>query len=114
MMAYKKSIYLDFDGVLAEYTGWQDPEHTGPPLESARHACHILARDFKLVCFTARENLEPVERWLRAHGFPKMEVTSVKKPFALTIDDRALRFTGKWTDEFLAEVKAFKPYWEKL
>ena len=48
---------------------------------------------------TARDpgNHPKVKQWLMANGFPPMEVTNVKIPAFMYIDDRAIRFTN-WSD----------------
>lgn len=109
----KKTILVDFDGVLHDYKGWVGPEERflNPPIEKARHACHILSRDYRLVCFTTRP-VEMAARWLRHYGFPEMRVTNMKEPAFLIIDDRAICFEGQWTDEFLARIKSFEPHWQ--
>jgi len=110
----KKTLLVDFDATLSNYTGWQGLTHLDEPLDKARKAMIILSREFKLVCFTTRaiESPELVEQWLRRWGFPVMEVTATKKPAHLIIDDRALTFPGKWSDEFLQSIRDFKPHWQ--
>lgn len=107
----KKTLLIDFDGTLSQYKGWRGLEQLDPPLDKARKAMIILSRDFKLICFSTRP-AELIEPWLVAHAFPPMEVTNIKKPAHLIIDDRALTFKGEWTDELLQEIKSFKPHWE--
>lgn len=111
-MPSKPTLLLDFDGVLHDYKGWEGPEERflHPPIEGARHACLLLARDFRLVCFTTRPR-EMVEKWLRAWGFPQMMVTDRKLPAAVLLDDRALTFTGTWTDDLLSQIRNFQPHW---
>lgn len=112
MAGRKKTLLLDFDGVLHDYHGWQGegPEFLGPPIEKARHACLILEREFKLVCFTTRPRAI-AEPWLRRNGFPEMLVTNVKIPAFLLVDDRGLTFTGEWSDEFINAIRNFQPHW---
>src|SRR6266850_1313504 len=111
-MSYRKTILIDFDGVLHSYDG-EFSSQLGPPVEKSRHACVLLSRKFKLVCFTSRL-LEQVEPWLKRYAFPDMLVTNEKLPAFLIIDDRAITFKGAWTDEFLEEVKQFKPHWQHV
>jgi len=110
----KKTLLIDFDGTMSAYTGWKGLTELDPPLLNARKALILLSRDFKLVCFTTRAIGTPdlIEQWLRRNGFPPMEVTAVKKPCHLMIDDRAITFKGEWTDQLLADIRAFQPYWE--
>ncbi len=111
-MAYKKTILIDFDGVLSKYEGWKG-EELGLPLEKARAACFALAKDFKLVCFTTRNKVF-VEPWLVQHGFSCIEaVTSIKVPAFLQIDDRCIEFRGEWNDELVARIRSWRPWWEE-
>lgn len=113
-MPTKKTVLIDFDGVLASYDGWKGEEELGQPLDKVRHACALLSKDFKLVCFTTRGG-QFVEPWLREHGLAPFfdGVTSIKIPAFCMIDDRVVEFKGEWNDELIARVRAFKPWWEK-
>jgi hypothetical protein len=96
-----KKIAVDFDGVIHEFVGgWNKnaKQIYGPPNEGALEKINLLIdQGFEVVVFTAREDFEPVKRWLFEYGFPELEVTN-KKPVALAfIDDRAIRFTN-WED----------------
>lgn len=110
-MSYKRTLLIDFDGTLATYTGWKGPDVLGSPLEKARHAMHILDREFRLVCFTTRDK-QAVEGWLSAQGFPQMKVTNFKEPAFLILDDRCISFQGQWTEELLNQVRNFRPWWD--
>lgn len=107
----KQTLLIDFDGVLHTYDGTFS-NVLNMPVPGARKACIFLSREYKLICFTTRKPTEDVERWLSRNGFPVMEVTDVKKPAYLILDDRALRFDGQWTDELLAQIYNFKPWWK--
>jgi hypothetical protein len=37
-----KHVCVDFDGVLAEYTGWKGPDHLGAPRAGAKHFLGII------------------------------------------------------------------------
>lgn len=113
-MAHRQTILLDFDGVLHSYNGWNGGRLNETPLPFARKACWLLAKTYRLVCFTTRatrpEQKLLVEEWLRRHGFPLMPVTATKEPAHLMIDDRALTFTS-WSDAFLQQVQTFRTHW---
>lgn len=111
-MAGRQTILIDFDGVLHDYKGWEGPKALGKPIEKARASCYQLERNYRLVCFTTRPK-EFVEPWLRLHGFPPMKVTNIKEPAFLIIDDRAVTFTGTWSNEFLAQITSFSPHWSQ-
>lgn len=95
-----KQIAIDFDGVLHKNSrGWQNGEIYDPPMEGALDAVNVLRKKgFKIVVFTAREDLQKVAYWLVLHGFGGFEVTNKKPQRAIAfIDDRAIRFTN-WRD----------------
>lgn len=112
----KQTIAVDFDGVIHRYSrGWQDGTIYDPPVDGAREALERLHRRYKVVIFTTRVNpdmrgsnvqMDRVVDWLKEHGFRQGvhfdEVTHVKPPAVVYIDDRALRFTS-W-DQALHEL----------
>ena len=105
-MNQKKTICLDFDGVLHAYSrGWQDGSIYDGPINGALDAVRRLSESFTLVVQTSRKNLEDVVTWLDKHSFPMMAVTNNKPPALVYIDDRGLRFTN-W-DDTLAFVEKF-------
>lgn len=107
----KPTLLVDFDGVLHDYQGWTGPVPVGQPIEKARAAMHLLANTYRLVCFTTRAT-DFTKAWLAQYGFPEMKVTDKKEPAVLIIDDRAITFTGVWTDEFIQTINAFQPHWK--
>lgn len=110
-MPAKKTLLIDFDGTIAQYDGWKGLTEVGEPLAKARHALCILSRQFRIVYFTTRAAFV-VEPWLQRWGFPQGMVTNEKVPAFLIIDDRAVTFTGQWTDELIQQIRDFKPWWE--
>lgn len=89
----KKTICLDFDGVLHAYSrGWGDGSVYDEPMPGAVDAVRKLSEHYKLIVQTSRKNLDDVREWLGRHGFPFMVVTNEKPPAVLYIDDRGLRF----------------------
>lgn len=107
----KKTLLVDFDGVLHDYHGWTGELPIGPPIAKARAAMHRLETTYRLVCFTTRPTA-PTESWLRHYGFPPMKVTNVKEPAHVIIDDRAITFLGVWSDELITQITSFRPHWE--
>ena len=110
-MPAKPRIGIDFDGTLCQYDGWHsDHSALGEPVIGALESCQLLAEDYELVVITAREELEPVEKWLRQHDFPPMEVTRTKLGCLVLIDDRCVRFDGSWA-LMMRWIRSMPPAW---
>lgn len=124
----KPILCLDFDGVCHSYTsGWKgasvipDP-HVPGLFEFLEEACKV----FDIQVFSSRSGqlggkeamslwfIKERKRW-RENGGQGNEILTIsfpdeKPPALVTIDDRAVTFTGEWPSvEFLAR---FKP-WNK-
>jgi hypothetical protein len=115
----KPIICLDFDGVIHSYTsGWQGPRNIpDEPVEGAfDFMLDAMADGYKIVVHSSRARyfggIRAMRSWMYRHagihqwyesgagpGFPFMGLESVrfvrwKPPAVVTIDDRAIRFTG--------------------
>ncbi len=112
MGKYKKLLLLDFDGVLSEFDGKFEEGIAGKPLPNARKAVFLLLRDYRLKVFTTRDP-KLVKGWLAEFGFPSLDVTDVKEPCSIHIDDRAICFEGVWNDQLLNQIKQFTPWWKQ-
>ena len=127
-----KTICLDFDGVLHSYeSGWQGADKIpDDPVPGAMDFLYDVLKDerFNVVIYSSRSShdggIGAMESWLVEHfaeRFGNTEETKdllgmnlkfvTSKPGAfLTIDDRAMLFTGVWPE--LDWIDAFKP-WNK-
>lgn len=96
MSQRRRTIAIDFDGVLHAYRlGWHDGTIYDVPNPGARESLFRLSQTHNLVVYTAREDIQSVEKWCKVH-FPKvgkvgMEVTNKKPRAVVYIDDRAIR-----------------------
>jgi hypothetical protein len=116
-----KTIAIDFDGVLADYHGWEGPEHLGAPLPGALAFIHdLLASDYQVVIFTTRADSlagrEMIRLWFMTqkvceHCLAKLELTNIKPPAWLYIDDRCFLFKGTYPT--IKEIEDFKPWWKQ-
>ncbi len=127
---YKPILSIDFDGVIHSYTsGWKGADNIpDPPVPGAIEFLREAVKHFKVNIFSSRSHLpggqQAMRTWLGQEilldeptvimqdppWFSEIE-WPVNKPSAfLTIDDRALTFTGKFPT--VDEIKAFKP-WNK-
>jgi len=110
----KPILCLDFDGVLHLYSeGWlgltaiYDPSTPGA-LEFVREA----QEHFEVVIYSTRARTlagrRAIRVWLFRHGFPELEVTFEKPHALVTLDDRAIQFTGTFPDP--QTLLDFKPW----
>lgn len=120
-----KIICIDFDGVLHSYgSGWKGAtEIPDPPTPGAIEWLIALCDDpdVEPAIYSSRSRydnaVDAMKTWLVSHGFPQERLDEgritfpTQKPAAfLTIDDRAIRFTGKFPP--IDDLKGFKP-WNK-
>ena len=98
----RRTIAVDFDGVIAEYDGWKGAGVLGRPRADVKAALAVLRTEgWKIIIHTTRGEQEVAE-FLREHGIPYDEFnrnsdyrTQGIKPVAdVYWDDRALRYSG--------------------
>ncbi len=98
----RRTIAVDFDGVIADYDGYKGPGVLGAPRLDVISAMRILQGEgWKIVINTTRGETE-IAAYLRQHGVPYDEVnrnsdyrTAGPKPVAdVYWDDRALCYSG--------------------
>lgn len=107
-----KTIALDFDAVIHQYTGWNDGVLNEPIFGAKEVIENFINRNFNVVIYTTRDK-KSVEQWLKKYEFPQIEVSNDKPLCFVLVDDRAYKFEGKWTVEIAREIENFKAYWEK-
>ena len=117
----KPILCLDFDGVLHSYTSkYTTPDEVlDPPTPGTKEALLSYNEFFSLNVFSSRSHhlggREAMFTWCRDHfgydfALQHLNFPLHKPPALVTLDDRALTFTGIWPD--LATLKAFRP-WNK-
>jgi len=108
----KRKILIDLDGVLNEYEG-KFNENEIPPIKlGAKSFLSQLSKKAELYLFTARDKAL-AKKWLIQNEIDKYfkDVTNVKIPAYLYIDDRTICFNGDY-DILLEKIKSFKTYWQ--
>lgn len=121
-------LCLDFDGVIHSYEkGWQDGVIYGQPTEGFFAWAEMMRQHFLLAIYSSRsdshKNIKPMQDWLSVHlwnwkqDHPDSTLSiydfrfPMKKPAAfVTIDDRALTFSGKWSEFTPERLLGFKPW----
>ena len=98
----RRTLAVDFDGVIADYDGWKGIGVLGCPRHDVVEAMRTLRREgWKIVIHTTRGESE-IGEYLQKHGIPCDEInrnsdyrTQGSKPVAdVYWDDRALRYSG--------------------
>lgn len=126
----KPILCLDFDGVLHSYTsGWKGADVIpDPPVDGAMRFLWDAGEHFRVAIFSSRSNqpggLAAMRRWITDHfrehwagdrtacddKLAELEWPLEKPAAMVTIDDRAITFTGQWPS--IETLKGFKP-WNK-
>lgn len=121
-MTYRKTLSVDFDGVLHSYQSpWVNARVIpDPPVPGAFDWLGQAVRSYQVAVFSSRSGqpggIQAMRQWFQDHGLPadvldQMEFPTEKPPAHLSIDDRAFHFQGTFpTFEF---IEGFKP-WNKL
>ena len=110
---FKKKILIDLDGVLNEYGKEPYNENFIPEIKNgAKEFVQELSKIGELYLFTSR-NLMLSAKWLLQNELDTYfkDITNVKLPSYLYIDDRCICFNGHYSDT-LDEIKQFKVYWK--
>ena len=111
---YQKRILIDLDGVLNDYGYEKYDENVIPNIkEGADEFLKCLSEIGELYLFTSR-NLLLAAKWLIKNNLDKYfkDVTNIKHPSFLLIDDRAICFNGDF-NRTLEKIKNFKVYWHQ-
>jgi len=110
---YKKKILIDLDGVLNQYGKEKYEESYIPKIkDGTSEFLEKLSQFAELYLFTSR-NLMSSTKWLIENNIDKYfkDVTNVKIPSFIYIDDRTICFKGDFEKTY-NEIINFKPYWK--
>jgi len=127
MANFNPIICVDFDGVIHSYSsGWKGVDVVADePVPGAFDWLIDLLENYgpdgtpKPVIYSSRSKepagVKAMQEWFAIHGFPqdllsKLEFPTQKPPAFLTIDDRAICFSGTFPSS--NEMVNFKP-WNK-
>ena len=109
---HKKIIMIDLDGVLNEYAGNFDKDYIPPLKDGAEEFLKKLSQNYEIKIFTTRNRLQ-ASKWLIENKLDNFvtDITNVKEPASIYIDDRALNFNGDF-HKTLKEIETFNVYWK--
>ena len=103
---------MDLDGVLNTYTGNFDKDFIPDIKAGAKEFLEELSKDYEIKIFTTR-NRFLTSKWLIENEISNFisDVTNVKEPAYLHIDDRCICFNGNFGNT-INDIKNFKAYWK--
>lgn len=112
MSIFKKTILIDLDGVLNTYTGKFDEKFIPPARDGALDFIKNISRGYKIKIFTTRNRLL-ASKWIIQSGLAEYieDVTNVKEPCYLFIDDRCINFNGNY-DELQKKIDNFQVWYK--
>jgi phosphoglycolate phosphatase-like HAD superfamily hydrolase len=117
-MAHQKTICIDFDGVLHDYSeGYKGLDVFGKQIPGAAEAVQNLKKQgWQIIIFTARPVTDGLKMWLKENDIPfdfinenpsQLDAASTKPYADIYLDDRGLQFKGNW-QESLKEIAEYK------
>lgn len=125
MTKKKKTICIDFDGVIHDYSkGWQGEDVFGNMITNADIGTSILKKKgWTIIIFTTRKKSSKLEKWLKDNNITydyinenpdQPDNTSGKIIADVYLDDRGICFSGTWNEWFIREILDFKPWQERI
>ena len=109
---FKRTILIDLDGVLNQYTGNFEKDYIPPIKEGAKEFLKNLSNNFELKLFTTRNKIL-ASKWLIENAIDNLfiDITNTKDLAWLYIDDRCLKFDGEYSS-LEEQINNFKPWYK--
>lgn len=114
-MRGKPIISLDFDGVIHSYITRLRNSNLipDPPVEGIKEVIDELRKKYYVAISSARASTKEgriaIIEWLNKYDIIVDEITNVKLPAEIHIDDRTICFDGD-AYSLIDKIKAFKPW----
>ena len=95
----KKTLLIDLDGVLNQYTGNFDKDHIPEIKHGAKEFLTKLSEKYVIKIFTTRNKILAT-KWLIENNLDNIidDITNVKDLSYLYIDDRCINFDGDYSN----------------
>lgn len=108
----RKTILIDLDGVLNLYDGKYNENFIPPIKDGAKEFLESIFEIFEIKIFTTRNRLIAA-KWLIENKLDKYvsDITNVKEPAYLYIDDRCICFNGNY-NQLCDEIKFFRVWYK--
>jgi hypothetical protein len=117
-----KIAAVDFDATIAQYDGWKGKGVFGEPIDGVRNALNMLRMEGWIIAVnTTRSEVDQIKSYLRKYDIHfdyvnssprngEQDLSPSKIAADVYIDDRSLRFMGKWDLEFTRKILDFTPW----
>lgn len=121
----KKTICIDFDGVLHDYSeGFKGKDVFGDMIPNADKATQLLRKKgWTIIIYTTRPKTAKLEKWLKDKGIAydyinenpnQPEDSKGGKLIAdIYLDDRGMQFRGDWSEWLMEEIASFQPWQDR-
>lgn len=122
MAKENKTICINFDGVLADYSeGYQGKDKFGEMIPGADVASQVLKeKGWTIIIYTTRPATAALKKWLEKNNIkydfinenpnqPEDSKDGCKIAADIYLDDRGITFRGQWTDWMIREIAEFQP-----
>ncbi|MCE9628601.1 MAG: hypothetical protein K8Q91_01260 [Candidatus Vogelbacteria bacterium] len=117
-----RTVAFDFDGVIANYSGFKGKDHAEEPIGETIKAIKLLKeKEFKILLHSTRGD-DFLRNYCTQYDIPfdyinrrpDKEGDNPGKPIAYVyVDDRSICFKGQKAEELVEEIDNFKAYWEE-
>ena len=113
---------FDFDGVIAEYNGFNGHNNSGKPIKEVVEAIKILKQKGHKIIIYSTKGRDMLEKYCSDNEIPfdyinenpEMVGENPGKPVAYVyIDDRSICYKGQSAEKLVEEILEFKAYWQK-
>ena len=119
---HNKTICIDLDGTICQYTEWKGETHFGHVIKGAKDALSKLKKNgHTIIIFTTRNDKKLVAEFLKHNNIPfdYINENPIQPDNAIGgkliadiyVDDRGLTFNGDW-EKTVEDIETFKP-WEE-
>ena len=111
-MTKKKTILIDLDGVLNQYNGTFNENIIPEIKDGAIEFIQNLHQNYTIKVFTTRNKILTA-KWLVKNNLDKYisDITDIKEPAFLHIDDRCICFDGNFNNT-INQIQNFKPWYK--
>lgn len=120
-MGKKKTICIDFDGVLADYSeGFKGEDKFGEMIPGADVATAVLKeKGWQIIIYTTRPVTDALKKWLDDNKVKFDHINEnpdqpkgsegAKLVADIYLDDRGMCFRGRWDEWVLRDIAEFTP-----